>query len=391
MLGALLCLTKQGKVGMNMSLQEKHILDGGSKRSTAESRILIMAGGTGGHVFPALAVAEQLRAAGVEVVWMGTQRGLEADVIPRAGIPIDWIRITGLRGKGPLGWALAPLRLANAVAQAVRVMRHRRPAAVLGMGGFVTGPGGFTAWLLRKPLLIHEQNAIPGMTNRILARFATTVMEAFPGAIHGRSDVIDTGNPIRDDLTRLPPPEQRLQGRQGPLHLLVVGGSLGAAALNEVVPQALAALPEEQRPEVWHQAGKRNIDATLELYRQAGVQGRVAPFIDDMAEAYAWADLVLCRAGALTVSELAAVGVGAVLVPYPYAVDDHQTSNARYLSDAGAAVLVPQPQLTVERLRDLLAGLDRAQLIAMAGAARALARPDAARRVAQLCMEAARV
>lgn len=379
-------------------------------------RILIMAGGTGGHVFPALAVAEELRARGAEVWWMGTRRGLEAELVPRAGIPIDWISISGWRGKAWFAGIFAPFRLITAMGQALAILLHRRPMVVLGMGGFVTGPGGLVTWLLRKPLVIHEQNAIAGLTNRLLAPLADGVLEAFPGTFdqsklfqrslspqeragvrasgHANTrKVLYCGNPVRASIAALPAPSTRFAGRRGPLHLLVLGGSLGARALNEVVPAALAALGVEQRPEVWHQAGKSHIDDAREHYHRAGVRARVEPFIDDMAAAYAWADLVLCRAGALTIAELAAAGVGAILVPYPHAVDDHQTRNAAFLAEAGAAVVIQQPQLTRERLLELLnsytAGEGRNKLLQMAQAARRLAKIDAAQQVASRCLEAA--
>ncbi|ALP52330.1 UDP-N-acetylglucosamine--N-acetylmuramyl-(pentapeptide) pyrophosphoryl-undecaprenol N-acetylglucosamine transferase [Candidatus Tenderia electrophaga] len=359
------------------------------------ARIMIMAGGTGGHVFPALAVAEELRARGAEVFWLGTRGGMEAELVPAAGIDMEWISIAGLRGKGLLGWLLAPLRLAKAVSQSLEVILRRRPMAILGMGGFVAGPGGVVSWLLRKPLLIHEQNAVAGMTNRLLARLASRIMEAFPDTFKHSERVIATGNPVRAQIADLPQPAQRFAGRAGSLRLLVLGGSLGAQALNEMVPQALAMMPADQRPDVWHQAGKRNIDTALQQYTESQLAGRVEAFISDMAEAYAWADLVLCRAGALTVSELAAAGVGAMLVPFPYAVDDHQTANARYLCDNGAALLLPQSELSAARLKEIIAGFmrdcaenQRAELQQMADKARALAKPYAAQQVADLCMEA---
>ena len=360
------------------------------------SRVMIMAGGTGGHVFPALAVADELRGRGVEVFWLGTRQGLEAELVPKAGIDIEWISISGLRGKGVMGWLLAPLRLSKALFQSLEVIMRRRPMAVLGMGGFVSGPGGMMTWLLHKPLVIHEQNAVAGLTNRLLARVAGRVIEAFPGTFKNSPDTLALGNPVRANIAALPVPDQRMAGREGPLRLLVVGGSLGAKALNEVVPAALAQLPQEERPEVWHQTGRRNLDEANSHYKQKQVSGRVDAFIDDMAEAYAWADLVLCRAGALTVSELAAAGVASLLIPFPYAVDDHQTANARYLSDVGAALLLPQFELSAEKLSEILLrfGRDckegRVELRAMANKARAKAMTDAARRVADICEEACR-
>ncbi len=353
--------------------------------------VLIMAGGTGGHVFPALAVADELQRAGQAVLWLGTQEGLEAKVIPAAGLPIAWITVRGLRGKGVLRVLSAPFMLAGALWQAGGILLRARPRAVLGMGGFVTGPGGFMAWLLRRPLLIHEQNSVAGLTNRLLAPLASRVMIAFPGALPARVKPIHTGNPVRAAITQVAPPRERLAARQGPLRLLVLGGSLGAQALNETVPQALAQLSEEQRPEVQHQSGTRHIDAARAAYQRAGVEAQIDAFVDDMAAAYAWADLVMCRAGALTIAELTAVGVGAILVPYPHAVDDHQTGNARYLVEAGAALLIQQTDLDVEGLAALLRALfaDRPRLLRMAEAARELARPDAARVVAEQCLQLA--
>jgi len=356
----------------------------------AGSNVLIMAGGTGGHVFPALAVARYLRDEGVGVVWLGTRRGLEARIVPEAGFPIEYISISGLRGKGILGWLLAPLRLSIALWQALKVCLRCRPGAVLGLGGFVTGPGGLAAWLLRRPLVIHEQNAIAGLTNRLLSRLARRVLEAFPGSFPDNIKTEQTGNPVRADIAALPAPSSRIAAHHGPCRLLVIGGSLGAQALNEVVPQALAQLPSVDRPVIWHQAGQSKEVATREAYVRSRIEARVEPFIGDMAAAYSWADLVICRAGALTVSELAAAGVGAILVPYPHAVDDHQTRNALYLTEAGAARLILQSELTPEvlaqRLRELLSE-GREGFIQMAAAARSLAKPEATRRVAETCLE----
>ena len=355
-------------------------------------RILIMAGGTGGHVFPALAVADALREQGAEINWLGTRRGMEAELVSKAGYPIDFISVTGLRGKGALGWVLAPIKLLRALWQSLRILKRLRPAVVLGMGGFVTGPGGVGAWLQGLPLVIHEQNARAGLTNRLLAHIATRIFEAFPGTFSGNTRVAETGNPVRAEIANLPEPAERLAAREGGLRLLVVGGSLGAMALNETLPKALAQLPEGQRPQVRHQTGQRNYEAVASIYKETGVEVELMPFIDDMAAAYAWADLVLCRAGALTVSELAAAGVGAILVPYPHAVDDHQTLNARYLSEHGAAELLPQTELNVEQLAGLLkdygddAEQGRAKLLAMAEAARQLAHADAAQTVMNACL-----
>ncbi|WP_290649461.1 undecaprenyldiphospho-muramoylpentapeptide beta-N-acetylglucosaminyltransferase [Aquisalimonas sp.] len=352
--------------------------------------VLVMAGGTGGHVFPALAVADALRARDVPVVWLGTRQGLEARVVPEAGLALEWLTVQGLRHKGLAGWLLAPLRVLRATVQATGVLRRHRPRAVLGMGGYVAGPGGLAAWLLRCPLVIHEQNAAAGLTNRLLARLARRVLAGFPGAFPESMAEV-TGNPVRGSIVRLTAPEQRAQPGDA-WHLLVLGGSLGAQVLNETVPAALATLAAAQRPKVCHQAGEKTRAVARQAYAGAGVDAEIVTFVADMAAVYAWADLVVCRAGALTVSELAIAGVPAILVPLPHAVDDHQTANARYLVDNGAGVLLPQTELTAERLGALLTELaeDRSQLSRMGQASRALARPDAAETVAERCLEVAR-
>lgn len=350
--------------------------------------ILIAAGGTGGHVYPALAVADYLRANDIKVTWVGTNRGLESRVIPAAGIPLEMITISGLRGKGLLNWFFVPVKLLRAVYQAIKICWRVKPDAVMGMGGFVSGPCGLAAFILRKPLYIHEQNAIPGLTNRVLSYLATTVMQAFPGSFkHGRN-VIATGNPVRQGITELVKPEIRMTERKGNIRLLIIGGSLGAQALNDTVPQALTEIYSEYHPDIWHQAGKDKLDATIKNYKNAKVEAKVTEFIENMAAAYEWADLVICRAGALTVSELANAGVAAILVPYPYAVDDHQTANAKFLTSANAAILIRQEQLR-EKLKDTLTELvksGRTKLIEMAKAARQLSRPDATKTVAQICL-----
>ena len=360
--------------------------------AVAERPVLIMAGGTGGHVFPGLALAEALRQRDVPVVWLGSRSGLEARLVPERGIPIEWIEVSGVRGKGLVGLALAPLMLARALWQALAVLRRLQPRVAVGLGGFVSGPGGLVAALLRVPLLVHEQNAVAGWTNRLLARYAQLVLEAFPGsfAAHLRPRVV--GNPVRAAIAALPPPGERQVGRRDGARLLVLGGSQGALALNQTLPPALALLPAERRPSVRHQAGERGLESARQAYQRAGVAALVEPFIEDMAAAYAWADLVVCRAGALTVSELAAAGVGSVLVPFPHAVDDHQTANARFLAEAGAALLVPQSELSPQRLAALLSELCAApgRLAAMAEAARSLARTDAAERVAEEVIRHAR-
>ncbi|MEW6765287.1 MAG: undecaprenyldiphospho-muramoylpentapeptide beta-N-acetylglucosaminyltransferase [Pseudomonadota bacterium] len=347
--------------------------------------VIIMAGGTGGHILPGLAVARLLRARGIPVLWLGTPTGMEARLVAEAGFEMAAIDIGGVRGKGWKTRVAAPWKLFKAVRQALAVMGKYQPRLVIGFGGFVAGPGGLAARLRGIPLVIHEQNAIAGLTNRVLAKLANKVLAGYAGAFAGASEVI--GNPVRPDIAVLPPPEQRMVGRGGPLRLLVVGGSLGAQALNETVPRALALLAPDERPEVWHQAGGKMIDTARAIYEQAGVEGRIEPFIDDMAAAYAWADIVICRAGALTMAELAAAGIGSILVPFPHAVDDHQTRNAAVLAEAGAAELIQQTDLTAgllaEHLRVL--GADRARVLDMARRARAQARPDAAARVLELC------
>lgn len=353
---------------------------------------MIMAGGTGGHVFPGLAVAAELRARHSEVVWLGTQRGLEARLVPQHGIEIEWISIAGVRGRGVGAWLSAPVRIASAVVQALAAMRRRRPAAVLGLGGFVSGPGGLAAWLTRRPLLIHEQNSVAGTTNRWLAPLAARVFEAFPGSFPRGTRAELVGNPVRRVFVDGDSPRQRLESRASDRRrLFVLGGSQGARILNETLPQALALLPVEARPEVWHQAGANGIDAARAAYAAAGVEARVDAFIEDMSAAYRWADLVVARAGALTVTELMHVGVGAVLVPLPTAIDDHQTGNARHFVGRGAGVLLPQSELTPATLAAELERrlADVAGLVAMAEAARAQAMHAAAERLAEACLQAA--
>ena len=351
--------------------------------------LAVLAGGTGGHVFPALAVAELLREQGMEVFWIGTRRGLEARLVPENGFPMEWLCIEGLRGKGPRQVVAAPFKLAVALKQAAGILRWRRPDLVLGMGGFAAGPGGLMARLLGIPLVIQEQNRVPGFTNQWLSRMATHVFEAFPGSFPAGRGAMTSGNPVRPEILALPPPTERMATRSGPGRLLVVGGSLGAKVFNETIAGAVAILPLEQRPQIRHQAGERTLEVARRSFRDTGVVAEVTPFIADMAEAYSWADLVVCRAGALTVSELAAAGVGSILVPYPHAVDDHQTANARVLADVGAALSMPQAEFSAASLGAVLAGLfgDRSRLIAMAQAARSRAVPDATARIAQACWE----
>jgi UDP-N-acetylglucosamine--N-acetylmuramyl-(pentapeptide) pyrophosphoryl-undecaprenol N-acetylglucosamine transferase len=348
---------------------------------------LIMAGGTGGHVFPALALARELRARSWQVVWLGTRRGLEARVVPADQIPIEWLSVSGLRGKGVMPWLSAPLKLARALWQALAVMRRRRPALVVGLGGFVAGPGGIAAWLTRRPLLIHEQNAVAGFTNRCLARLARRVLAGFPAAFSAGVPVEVVGNPVRSEIAALPPPAERFRSHQGPIRVLIIGGSQGAARLNAVVPFAVARLAAGIALEVRHQSGERWIEAAGRSYADAGVRAQLLPFIEDMAQAYDWADLVICRAGALTISELSAAGIGAVLVPFPAATDDHQTRNAAVMVGADAAVMIADRELTAERLAAELTRLcaGRGRLLAMAERARLLGRPRATTALADAC------
>lgn len=349
--------------------------------------ILITAGGTGGHVFPGLAVAEAMREAGWRVVWLGAKNGMEARLVPPRGYEMAWVRAAALRGKGFLAALLLPLNLLVGFWQSARAILAHRPDVVLGLGGYVAFPGAMMASLLARPLAVHEQNAVAGLANRVLAGVADRVFVAFPGALRNAEW---TGNPVRAEIASIAPPQSRFAGRRGPLRLLVVGGSLGAQALNEVVPKALAMMSPGQRPSVVHQSGEKHLESLRASYAAAGVEGELVAFIDDMAGRYAQADLVLCRAGAITVAELAAGGVASVLVPLPHAADDHQSANARFLAERGAAILLPQRELSAERLAGVLRALDRPALQAMAERARALGKPEAARSIAERCMELAR-
>ncbi len=352
----------------------------------SDAAVLIMAGGTGGHVFPALALARELRARSWQVLWLGTHRGLEAQLVPAEQIPIEWLSVSGLRGKGVWTWLKAPLLLARALLQALAVIRRRRPAVVVGLGGFAAGPGGLAAWLLRRPLVIHEQNAIAGFTNRCLAHLARRVLAAFPASFAPGIKAQVVGNPVRREIVALAPPAQRFAKRTGPIRLLVLGGSQGAAHLNAVVPFALASSALEI--DVRHQTGVKGLEAAQRHYREAGRTGQLQAFIDDIAAAYEWADLVICRAGALTVSELAAAGVASILVPFPAATDDHQTRNAAVLVDVGAAIMIPQRELSAERLAEELGRLcaGRGKLLSMAERARQLAKPNATSDLADACV-----
>ena len=352
--------------------------------------LMVMAGGTGGHVYPALAVADALRARGWDVFWLGTRAGLEARVVPAAGIDMVWVSMGGVRGKGVLKKLLLPATLLVAFWQSLRAILQRRPDVVLGMGGYTAFPGGMMASLLNKPLVIHEQNSVGGLTNRVLACLADRVLTAFPKVFtHPHDKPIPcrrvatewVGNPVRTDITAT----GDRAARTGPLRLLVVGGSLGAQALNERVPQALALLPADRRPQVVHQSGRQHLDALRANYVAAGVEAEVRDYIEDMAAEYRACDFAICRAGAMTVAELACAGVPAMLVPFPFAVDDHQTGNAEFLAGAGAAWLIQQKDLTAEKLAALIDSLDRTTLAAMSDKALELAKPDATRQVADIC------
>lgn len=350
--------------------------------------ILIMAGGTGGHIFPALAVADCLRAQGWQITWLGAAQSMESDLVPKAGYELVTVRFSGLRGKGPLRKLMLPFNLLIALWQSALTILHHRPDVLLGMGGYITFPGGMMGALLRRPLIIHEQNSIAGLSNKSLSHFATRTLTGFPDVLPKAEWC---GNPVRASIAALPDPEIRYAARSGVLNVLVLGGSLGAKAINECIPSALALLPLAVRPHVLHQTGKQHFSMTQTHYSQAEINANIQPFLEDMAQHYAWADVVICRAGALTIAELAAAGVASILIPFPFAVDDHQTTNAQFLSGHAAAILLPQLALNAQHLADLLHGLTREKTLVMALAAHALAKPDAARRVAEVCSELAEI
>ncbi len=374
-------------------------------------KVLIMAGGTGGHIFPALSIARRLQAMGVIVEWLGTRKGMEASIIPQAQIPIHYISVSGLRGKSRLTILFSPFVILLAIVQSLAKLWSSKPCCVLGMGGFVTGPGGVAAWLLRKPLLIHEQNAIAGFSNQILSPLASVVMEGFVGAFKRKQELtrpvflkklinpekpVHVGNPLRQEVLDCLPPEDRFGMRRedSKIRLLVIGGSLGALAINQFVAEFIRQYPQAEKLQVWHQCGKKNLAKCRDYYTELGValdqDVRVAAFIDDMAEAYAWADIVLCRAGASTVSEIAAVGLPAVFVPFPHAVDDHQTENALILQKLGAAWIIQQSQLNTQKLGEIVDQFlaDRSLLLKTALLAKQAARPDATMTAANYCLEA---
>ena len=350
---------------------------------------LVMAGGTGGHIFPGLAVADALRARGWRVHWLGAPASMEAQLVPPRGYPFEAIDFGGVRGKGLATLALLPLRLLRAFAQSIGVIRRVKPDVLVGLGGYITFPGGLMGVALNKPLVLHEQNSVAGMANRVLASVADRVFTAFPGVLPRARQVRWVGNPLREAFTLYPDPRARFAGRSGPLRLLVVGGSLGAQALNDVVPRALALLPVGERPIVQHQSGARQIDALRANYAAAGVQAELLPFIDDMAQALAEADLVICRAGATTVTEVAAIGAAALFVPFPHAVDDHQTTNARFLVDQGAGWLVPQSELNPEHLANMLQNIERLALVDRALKAKTMQKTQAVDEVVAACEELA--
>jgi UDP-N-acetylglucosamine--N-acetylmuramyl-(pentapeptide) pyrophosphoryl-undecaprenol N-acetylglucosamine transferase len=348
--------------------------------------IMIMAGGTGGHIFPALAVADYLRAKNWRIIWLGAPKSMEAELVPQHGYKMVHVRFSGLRGKGLLRKLMLPLNLLLALIQSGAALLRHRPDVVLGMGGYITIPGGIMAALMHRPLLIHEQNSIAGLSNKVLARLAARVLSGFPHVLPAAEWC---GNPVRDSIATLPEPTVRYAARSGVLNLLVLGGSLGAQAINECVPQALALLPQTSRHNVLHQTGKQHLESVRTAYQQVAVTAESRPFLNDMAQHYAWADIVICRAGALTIAELAATGVASILIPFPFAVDDHQTANARFLSERGAAALLPQTEMKPQPLANLLQGITRERALSMAQSARQLAKPEATRCVAQICMELA--
>ena len=359
-----------------------------TRLNQVQPKLLVMAGGTGGHIFPGLAVAEYLREQGWSVFWLGNPKGMEYRLVTPKGFSFEAIQFGGLRGKGLKTVLLLPFNLIRAFWQSLRVVLRVKPDVVLGMGGYVTFPGGMMSVLLGKPLVLHEQNSIAGLANKVLAKVASKTLCAFPGALPG---ALWLGNPLRAGLNATSSPESRYGTRSGALRVLVVGGSLGAAALNEVLPIALSQLSSNHRPEVIHQAGEKHVEQLRERYAQLGVVAEVRPFIEDMISAYANADLVICRSGAMTVAEISAIGVASYLVPFPYAVDDHQTSNAKFLSDVGAAVLMPQDKLTPELLATYLKNITRAELQKMAEKALSQAKPHATEDVANICKELSRI
>ena len=362
--------------------------------NTKNNKILIMAAGTGGHVFPALAVAATLKERGADITWLGTPKGIEQKLVPAAGIPLLQVSITGLRGKGLLGWLSAPYRISHALFQSMQILNKVKPAVILGMGGYVTGPAGVAAWLLRIPVVIHEQNRIPGLTNRLLSFFAKRVLMAFPDTFRETKKSKVVGNPIRKDITLIKNPEQRFSERDDSIRILVLGGSQGAKALNETVPEVIAKLVTTMKKpvavQIHHQTGQRAFKSTRDTYSTNSISANVSPFIDDMAAEYSWADIVICRAGALTISELTMAGLGAILIPFPFAVDDHQFINAEYMHQNGAANVIRQNEQLFDKLFDYLLQLfsaGRDAMLKMAINAKQLAMLNSAEQVADVCIE----
>ena len=356
--------------------------------SASHRSVLIMAGGTGGHVFPALATANYLREQGINVEWLGTRRGIESRVVPAADISIHYIGVSGLRGKGIVSLFKAGMQMFNALFQSLKILRQIKPVCVLGMGGFVSGPGGMAAWLTGRPLVIHEQNAVAGTANKLLSHLSKKVLTGYPIALGEKSEFI--GNPIRADIVNIIPPQQRYDDRAGRIRLLVLGGSLGAKPINDILPETISLIAPDKRPDVWHQTGEQHIDSVRNAYQGFDLEVKAEAFIEDMTAAYEWADLVICRSGALTVAEIAATGVASILVPLPHAIDDHQTENARWLFDSRAAFMLKQSEMDVGSLTALVTHLsDRSKLQTMAINAREVGRIDAAQRLASTCLEVA--
>ncbi len=353
---------------------------------SVKKSIMIMAGGTGGHIFPALAVAKEMREAGWRVVWLGNPDGMEARLVPQHGFEMVWVRFSALRGKGLARKLMLPLNLLRGFWQGLQAIRLVRPNVVLGMGGYITFPGGMMAALTGVPLVLHEQNSVAGLANKVLARVADRIVTGFPDVLKGGDWL---GNQVRPEIAALPAPAERFAGRSGALRVLIIGGSLGAQALNEIVPQGMSRLNADELPQIVHQAGEKHIDALKAAYASVGVEAHCVPFVEDMAGAYGWADLVICRAGALTIAELAAAGVASILVPFPHAVDDHQTGNAKFLVNVGGAFLLPQTELTADSI-GLIRNYSRGQLLEMAEKARSLAKPSATVEVANLCRDIAK-
>ena len=351
--------------------------------------VMILAGGTGGHVFPALAVATELRQRGVPIIWVGTEKGIESKVVPAAGFQLAYMHVQGLRGKGLIQYLRAPIIISKALLEGLHIVKKYNPCALLGMGGFVSGPCGLIGVILRKPLIIHEQNAVVGLTNRILAPLSKVMFTGFPIQYKkARSEY--TGNPVRNELMSMAEPTVRLTRPGKRKRLLIIGGSLGSLALNTVLPVAIKILSQTMQIDVWHQTGANKRERVVWSYQQDDMHVQVDEFINDMSKAYAWADLIICRSGAITLAELAAVGLGSILVPYPYAVDDHQTANARSFVEQGAACLLPESEMTAEKLASLLQTilLDEKRLVEMAKAAKKLSQTNASKRVANACMDA---